>query len=329
MSNIDLLLLAATVFSGLLTLGYALFRHDADEEKRKVIKFWQEIFIVCAVLLAVRIFYTLFPAVAPDKFFFGCTLLTGALYAYYKVARREASAEKRKIIKLYRDAFLCLLAVFLFRGFFYDWFRIPSNSMLPTLTVGDLVLTDKSHYGYRLPILNTRLTPGQPPARGDIIVFKKPREELFYIKRIIGIPGDTVRYGDDKFISINGEPLIYQLEETSDSGRRLLRENVGGGWHDVLLESGSDVLYSAPNQEHCRLNQSLRGYILGCEVPPGYYFVLGDNRDHSNDSRRWGFVPAENIVGPATRVIFNHRVLSDLDSSQLERNWKPLALEAE
>ncbi|MCH9705173.1 MAG: signal peptidase I, partial [Proteobacteria bacterium] len=165
----------------MMSLGYALFRHSAPEEKRKIIKFWLEIFSLCSVLLVVRLFYTVFPSVPPDKFFFGCTLLAGAFYLYYKITRHNATDEKKKVIKLCRDAFLCLLLVFVFRGFFYDWFRIPSNSMQPTLAVGDLVLTDKNRYGYRLPLFNTRLTPGTPPARGDIIIFKKPGEELFYI----------------------------------------------------------------------------------------------------------------------------------------------------
>lgn len=330
MGTIDWLLIAATVVSGLLWFGYGLFRHDADEEKRAIIKFWAEIFILCALLSLVRLFYTIFPAVSPDKFFFFATLIAGAFYLYFKLTRGSAPPAQRKAIRLAREAFICLLAVFILRGFFYDWFRIPSNSMLPTLTIGDMVLTDKNRYGYRLPILNIRLTPGTPPARGDIIIFKKPGSDLFYIKRIIGVPGDTVRYGDDKSLTINGTPLLWEAEGLEGGGSiMLLREEIDGGWHDMYIDAGNNVLFQPPDAEHCRLNHSSLGDILNCTVPPHRYFVLGDNRDHSNDSRFWGFVPEENIVGPASRVVFNHHLITRLQLSQLQRFWLPLRLETQ
>lgn len=328
MSSFDQLLLAATALSGLLWLGYALFRYSADEQRQKIVKFWQEIFLLCGVVAAARLFYAVFPAVPPEQFFFGCTLAALLLYGYFKIARRHDTAERKKVVKLCRDAFFCLLAVFLLRAFYVDWFRIPSNSMLPTLTVGDIVLTDKNHYGVRLPILNTRLSAGAAPARGDIIVFKKPGGSLFYIKRIVGIPGDVVRYGDDKQLTINGAPAALELLHTESAPPRLhLKEALGGGWHELYLEAGGEVLFRPPDAEHCRLSQSAAGYILECTVPPRRYFVLGDNRDRSNDSRFWGFVPEESIVGPARRVIFNHRIVTDLQWRQRERFWLPLALE--
>ena len=324
---IDWLLLAATAGSGLFWLGYGLFRHDAEEEQRRIVKFWAEIFMLCSLLLLVRVFYAVFPAVSPDKFFFFGMLLAGAFYLYFKLTRSNAPAEQRKPIRLAREAFICLLAVFLLRGFFYDWFRIPSSSMLPTLVIGDMVLTDKNRYGYRLPILNVRITPGSPPARGDIIVFKKPGSDLFYIKRIIGLPGDTVRYGDDKSITVNGEDFTWEIDDTGPSGNvTQLREEIDGSWHDIYVDAGSNVLFQSPDAEHCSLNHSPIGAILNCKVPPGRYFVLGDNRDHSNDSRFWGFVPEENIVGPASHVVFNHRLITALELSQLQRLWLPLRL---
>ena len=324
MSNFDLLLVAVAVFSGALSVGYAIFRHGADEEQRRIIRFWAEIFVLCAVLLAVRLFYVVFPGLSPDKFFFGCMVLAGGMYVFFKLTRLNPNEEQQKAIRLSRDAFVCLLLIFTLRGFFYDWFRIPSNSMLPTLTVGDLVLTNKSHYGMRLPILNIPLTDGTPPKRGDIIVFRKPGKDLFYIKRIVALPGDHLRYGGDKILIINDNANPLQMVEADDRNA-LLREQLEDGWHNIMLSRGPNVLYQTPADD-CALEQSEQGSVLTCEVPDGHYFVLGDNRDHSNDSRFWGFVPEDNIVGPASHVIFNHRLFTGLDFSQWERLWLSLAL---
>lgn len=328
MSPTDRLLLAATVFAGAMSLGYAVFRHGMEEEKRRVIRFWLEIFLLCALLLSVRLFYALFPGVSPEAFFFGCTVLAGGGYIYFKLTRLYDPPERQKTVRLCRDAFICLLFVFTLRGFFYDWFRIPSNSMLPTLTVGDLVLTDKSRYGMRLPLLNTRLTQGTPPQRGDVVVFRKPGEDLFYIKRIVALPGDTLRYTADKRLIVNDEVLPWR-EAGAIANTRHWREQFAGGWHSIYVDGGHNALFTAPAAQHCHLQQeeAQRGNTLTCTVPPQQYFVLGDNRDHSNDSRFWGFVPQEHIVGPATRVLLNHRLLTALEMHQWRRFWHSLALQ--
>lgn len=331
MITFDRVLIAATLLSGALSLGYAVYRHDAPEHRRRVLKFWLEIFYLCTILLAVRLFYTVLPGVSPDKFFLGCTILTGGAYLWFALTRRAAPPERRKVVKLCRDAFFCLLAVFLLRGFYVDWFRIPSNSMLPTLVVGDLVLTDKNHYGYRLPFFNTRLSAGTPPARGDIIVFQKPDDNLFFIKRIAGLPGDRIRYADDKSLYINDSLVTTRFAppESAQAGRGQvhLREHLGAGWHDIFIDTGRrHHLFHPPHRDHCTLTQSSLNYTLTCRVPPGHYFVLGDNRDRSNDSRFWGFVPEQNIIGPARRIIFNHRIVTALDPSRANRFWRSLAL---
>ena len=327
MFSFETVLAAVTVVSGLLYFYYALMRQDAPPEKRKVVELWREIFVLSVTIWSLQLFFLLFPGISPDAFFLIMTIVAGTLYVFYSLLRRNAEAEKRKVIHLWRDAFLFFIVLFVVRGFFYDYFRIPSNSMQPTLIVGDVVLTDKNAYGYRLPILNTPLSDGAPPQHGDIIVFRKPDSDLFFIKRIVGIPGDTVRYAvtpTDKKLYLNDEEIITIGNDSdgdgdNNDGAQRLRTRLPDGWHDILVEDYSGILYSAPDAQQCELTQTSQGYTLSCDVPQDNYFVLGDNRDHSNDSRFWGFVPRENIVGPAFRVLFNYRGFNRL--------WMPLELQ--
>ena len=127
-----------------------------------------------------------------DLLFFGATAFCGIVYLYYAVTRRNDEHEFRKPIVFWRDLFLITLAVFILRGFFWDMRIIPSNSMQPTLKIGDRILVDKNQYGHQLPVLNIRLSAGEKPQNGDIIVFRHPKNGVDYIKRIIGIPGDIV-----------------------------------------------------------------------------------------------------------------------------------------
>jgi signal peptidase I len=210
--------------------------------------------------------------------------------------------------------FPVILVVFLLRSFLFEPFKIPSGSMIPTLLVGDLILVNKYHYGVRLPVLNKKIIANHDPQRGDVMVFRYPKDtSTDYIKRVVGIPGDEVSFRNQQ-LYINGQP--QKLEQIPppgfyDEDQRLyfpeFKEKLGDVEHRILLNPGSQPFYGPddkitfPFRENCRY--SAEG--VTCKVPPGHYFMMGDNRDNSQDSRFWGFVPDENIVGRAFLVWMN------------------------
>ena len=206
--------------------------------------------------------------------------------------------------------FPVILVVFLLRSFAYEPFKIPSGSMIPTLLVGDLILVNKYHYGLRLPVLNTRITEGTPPQRGDVMVFRyPPRPSLDYIKRVVGVPGDEVAYLN-KRLRINGQEVATTAVPQFFDDERMrytnqFEEKLGNATHRVLnFDDRPAYVDSAdrfPFHENCRY--SVEGVV--CKVPAGHYFMMGDNRDNSLDSRYWGFVPEKNIVGRAVFVWMN------------------------
>ena len=272
-----------------------------------------------------------------DTLFLLLTAIAGFLYVYYAVTRYDDEDEFRKPVVFWRDLFLLFMAIFVFRGFFWDMRSIPSNSMQPTLHVGDRVLVKKYQYGYRLPVFNTRLSAGEDPRRGDIIVFRHPNDEVDYIKRIVALPGEVLVYQNDE-ISVNGDVLnispakednLYyyrgtKVREAEGYRRRTIKSTERipvkrrEGWHAIIFdEDRKSTIPNSPN-EHCKVLRYSRGAALHCTLPEDHYFVLGDNRDNSKDSRYWGFVPRENIIGPAVRVLFNF--------SETERTGKPLIL---
>ena len=206
--------------------------------------------------------------------------------------------------------FPVILAVFVLRSFLFEPFKIPSGSMIPTLLVGDLILVNKFAYGVRLPVVNTKLSEGTPPARGDVMVFRyPPRPSLDYIKRVVGVPGDEVAYLN-KRLTINGqpvskEPLADYFDRDGMRYSRQFQENLAGRQHRILNDDDRPAFIPGaedfPFRENCRY--SVEG--VTCKVPAGHYFVMGDNRDNSLDSRYWGFVPDRNIVGKAFFVWMN------------------------
>lgn len=206
--------------------------------------------------------------------------------------------------------FPVILAVFLLRSFLFEPFKIPSGSMIPTLHVGDLILVNKFVYGIRLPVINTKITEGHGPQRGDVMVFRyPPQPSLDYIKRVVGLPGDEVAYLN-KRLTINGKPVpTTPLPEffDDDSMRyyKQFQEVLGTHTHRLLNDDDRPAFVPGvqdfPHRQNCQY--SVEGVV--CKVPPGEYFMMGDNRDNSEDSRYWGFVPDANIVGKAFFIWMN------------------------
>jgi signal peptidase I len=225
------------------------------------------------------------------------TLLTGLVWGGYVLMLRLQSAdapppEKEPLLVEYaRSFFPVVLIVLLLRSFLVEPFRIPSGSMMPTLLIGDFILVNKYTYGIRLPVVNTKIVEIGEPKRGDIVVFRFPKDPTMdYIKRIIGLPGDRIAYYN-KQIYLNGVPVkqtsLGDYEGTYQTGgmmgaESLVSEDLDGVTHDILVRKGEP---SAREGEFT--------------VPEGHYFVMGDNRDNSHDSRFWGPVPESNLVGKA------------------------------
>ena len=206
--------------------------------------------------------------------------------------------------------FPVIISVFFLRSFLFEPFKIPSGSMIPTLLVGDLILVNKFHYGVRLPVINTKITAGTPPQRGDVMVFRyPPKPSLDYIKRVVGIPGDEVAYLN-KRLTINGKVIeTVALPEFFDEDVmryfKQYEESLGDKKHRLLNDDDRPAFVPGADDFVFKKNchYSVEGVV--CKVPEGHYFMMGDNRDNSLDSRYWGFVPDKNIVGKAFFVWMN------------------------
>ncbi len=204
------------------------------------------------------------------------------------------------LVEYARSFFPVILIVLLLRSFVVEPFRIPSNSMMPTLLTGDFILVNKFAYGLRLPVLSTKFFPIGEPRQGDVVVFKYPQDgKTDYIKRIVGVPGDEVFYRD-KTIYLNGKPqgqvalgrYTGVASGAGMTGAREAVETLDGVEHHTLVRQGLPDLPPG-----CRV--LAQGPV---KVQSGHYFVMGDNRDNSNDSRCWGFVPEKNLVGKAFAI---------------------------
>lgn len=219
--------------------------------------------------------------------------------------KRAAGSADPVVVEYSKSFFPVILAVFLIRSFIVEPFKIPSGSMMPTLLAGDFILVNKFTYGLRVPILNNTFIEVSKPERGDVFVFHYPPDpSIDYIKRVVGLPGDKVAYRN-KQIFINGEPVEMSLVgdyQYVTSGLNMVnakhyQEQLGEIKHDVLIEDNS---------------LSIDGET---EVPAGHYFAMGDNRDNSKDSRSWGFVPEDNLVGKAFLIWWNFDNFSRIGSS--------------
>jgi len=236
------------------------------------------------------------------------TALSGIIWLVdnllFRQGRRDRAAQagpdparEPVAVEYARSLFPVLLLVLLFRSFLFEPFKIPSGSMIPTLLIGDFIVVNKYAYGLRLPVLNNKVVEVGEPRRGDVAVFRYPVDPgVNFIKRVVGLPGDSITYRD-KQLFVNGEPVRMQPTgryasgdvkcSTPNRGAVKAFEALGSEGHQVLLHEDS------------------RGRNGQWVVPEGHYFMMGDNRDRSNDSREWGFVPEENLVGRAVGIWLN------------------------
>ncbi|MDO9317633.1 MAG: signal peptidase I [Gammaproteobacteria bacterium] len=205
-----------------------------------------------------------------------------------------AVAEQEPVLVEYAKSFFpVLLIVLVLRSFLVEPFQIPSGSMIPTLEVGDFILVNKYTYGLRLPVVGTKIVEMNEPRRGEVMVFIPPHDKRYFIKRIVGLPGDTIRYAD-KVLSVNGEQIMSEVIDSvqiempngMEQSGVLLNETLGEVQHHTQI-------VSTPARDGGR-----NVWV----VPEGHYFMMGDNRDNSADSRVWGPVPEQNIVGRAFAV---------------------------
>jgi signal peptidase I len=264
----------------------------------------------------------------------GITVLTGAVWALdvlWLAPRRAAAARgagkdpatigEPGTVDYARSFFPVALVVLLLRSFIFEPFRIPSDSMMPTLLDGDFIIVNKYAYGLRLPVVNRKVVAVGEPQRGDVVVFRYPPDpSVNFIKRLVGLPGDHVEVHDNLVI-INGKavPFYVGKQRYSDGcyvNMSLAHERLGAHEHEAMF--CPVALDRAPVLPGCK-RSGVRGYVCGDEdapggmraaafvgdVPPGHYLMMGDNRDNSDDGRMWGFVPEENLVGKATRIWFN------------------------
>jgi signal peptidase I len=241
--------------------------------------------------------------------------------AVYFAKRRHKDDKEPWWIEYPKSFFPVILIVFLLRSFLVEPFKIPTGSMVPTLLVGDFILVSKFAYGIRLPLVNKKILSIGDPSRGDVMVFRFPEDpSIDYIKRVVGVPGDKIVY-ENKRLSINGIPQPRKQVADYLNRERIhysaqFEETLGGVEHAILQESDAPMAVPFtrpfPFRENCNYNAE----GVACTVPPAHYFVMGDNRDNSADSRVWGFVPDENIVGKAFFIWFNFNDLRRIGKFQ-------------
>ncbi|MCE2026959.1 signal peptidase I [Sessilibacter corallicola] len=209
--------------------------------------------------------------------------------AAYQSAMGVASREPL-LVEYSKSFFPVLAVVFVLRSFLYEPFQIPSESMVPTLEVGDFILVNKYTYGIRLPVFRNKIIDINEPERGDVMVFFPPGKKEYFIKRVIGLPGDKIVLRNN-VLYINGEKQPQQFVESVSNQF---------GDYAVMTESLSG--YEHPMRKLVRANRPIRSTDGSWVVDEGHYFMMGDNRDNSSDSRAWGQVPEENIVGKAVAI---------------------------
>jgi signal peptidase I len=247
------------------------------------------------------------------------TALTGVVWLVdrlFLAGKRAPGSPEPIWVEYSKSFFPVLLVVFVLRSFLAEPFKIPSSSMRPTLEVGDFILVNKFIYGIRLPIIEQKIIPIHDPKRGDVVVFRYPlNPSQDFIKRVVGLPGDVVEYRDKK-LTVNGKPWPQQADSSYsyleglrfETLERRIEETDAdpARAHTIGINAQAQPVYpsnvrSFPGRENCDYNE--RGFQ--CRVPAGHYFMMGDNRDNSDDSRYWGFVPDDHLRGRAFFIWFN------------------------
>ena len=220
------------------------------------------------------------------------TLISGVVILLDKFVWKTADGDsvikpdsRTTLIEYSRSFFPVLLFVLVVRSFVFEPFRIPSGSMTPTLLTGDFVFVKKYSYGLRLPVTETKFIETGSPERGDVVVFRNPHKpKINFIKRVVGLPGDKIEFERQR-LTINGVRMPLEETDRIYESAMIYREDLEGRQHDIRIE-----------------NPKGTNLVHVYTVPEGHYFMMGDNRDNSNDSRRIGVIPEEYLVGEATRV---------------------------
>lgn len=298
--------------------------HNVSEEVIPNEKLWSSFMGTIFTILAIMWALTFLGILSVDFsiFFFILSVITG-LYRYkektlwHKFLHKNAKGDLEKPwwISWSSDIFPIVLCLFLVRGFIAEPFKIPTGSMIPTIMVGDVSLINKFYYDVKIPIIEKSIYKNNDVKYGDIVVFRfPPKPSIYYIKRFVALPGDVINYNfETKVLEVNGKvvPKVLQKSVISEGKpHNLYEENLFGTRHAVLEDPEVTGLVVP---EKLDINTKACNYTLTqlhCTIPQGYYFAMGDNRDNSLDSRYWGFVPKENIVGKASLIVFSSSGLS-------------------
>ena len=230
-------------------------------------------------------------------------LLDSLVFRKRRELKSASSSKEPVLVEYARSFFPIILVVLLVRSFLFEPFRIPSSSMMPTLLVGDFIFVNKFVYGLRLPVLNTRFVDIGEPRRGDVIVFRKPQEpHVNYIKRLVGLPGDVISYRN-KQVFVNDIPVA--LEGSGDAQRVQCGQDAHGRPMYFDGTTVTETLDGVQHEIYLGRKSDYPSAYLDRVVPEGYFFVMGDNRDCSQDSRIIGFIPEQNLVGRAVAIWMN------------------------
>jgi signal peptidase I len=302
-------MVAAIAAAAVIAWDWAITKGRERSEARKGILevAWPVLFIA---LMGLLLKFTDFAAVL-----LLAAIVTGLIWLWdvkWARPRRMADQPEPIVVDMARAFFPVIVVVFLIRSFWMEPFKIPSGSMKPTLLVGDFILVNKYTYGIRLPVINKKIIDVNPVRRGDVVVFRYPADpSVDYIKRVIGTPGDKIVYRG-KRLTINGEQVAVQGSGYyTDAELNYLRlptfmEKIDGKSHQMMIVPAEPPVNLSqvrqfPHRDNCEYNDD--GF--SCTVPAGHYFMMGDNRDQSSDSRYWGFVPDDHIKGRAFLVWMN------------------------